>query len=137
MSEFIRVNQAASQTLAAGKTVCMATVVQAKGSAPRNVGARMLILPSGDTHDTIGGGTLEYSVTKDALRLLSKGQTELKNYVFDPRGRPDSVCLCGGAVDILMEVLQPDPTLLIVGAGHICQVAGTNGRSAGHACYCG
>ena len=81
----------------------------------------MLILPGGDTHGTIGGGTLEHSVTKDALLLLFEGQSELKNYVFDPHGRQESVGLCGGAVDILMEVLRPDPTLLIVGAGHIAQ----------------
>ena len=121
MSEFLHVTAAASQALSSGETVCLVTVVQAKGSAPRHVGARMLILPDGDTRGTIGGGTLEHNVTKDALRLLSKGHTELKNYVFDPSGRPDSVGLCGGAVDILMEVLRPDPTLLIVGAGHIAQ----------------
>ncbi|MCH2539696.1 MAG: XdhC/CoxI family protein [Anaerolineales bacterium] len=121
MSEFIRVNRAATQALTAGETVCLATVIRSKGSAPRHVGARMLILPSGDTHGTIGGGTLEHSVIKDALRLLPKGHAELKNYVFDPRGRPDSVGLCGGAVDILMEILRPDPTLLIVGAGHIAK----------------
>jgi len=121
MSEFLHVTEAASRALASGETVCLATVVRAKGSAPRHIGARMLILPSGGTHGTIGGGTLEHVVTKDALRLLSDGHAELKNYVFDPRGRPESVGLCGGAVDILMEVLRPDPTLLIVGAGHIAR----------------
>ena len=121
MSEFLRVTRATSQALAAGESVCLATVVRSKGSAPRHVGARMLILPGGGTHGTIGGGTLEHEVTKDALRLLSEGHAEMKNYVFDPRGRSESVGLCGGAVDILMEVLRPDPTLLIIGAGHIAQ----------------
>lgn len=121
MSEFLRVTRATSQALAAGESVCLATVVRSKGSAPRHVGARMVILPGGGTRGTIGGGTLEYEVTKDALRLLSNGHTEMKNYVFDPRGRSESVGLCGGAVDIFMEVLRPDPTLLIVGAGHIAK----------------
>ncbi len=121
MSEFLQVTQAATQELKAGRTSCLATVVRARGSAPRHLGARMLILDSGDIRGTVGGGTLEHRVIEDALKLLSNGNKELKNYVFDPNGRSGSVGLCGGAVDILMEVLRPDPTLLIVGAGHIAQ----------------
>ncbi|MDP6225665.1 MAG: XdhC/CoxI family protein [Anaerolineales bacterium] len=121
MSEFLHVTRAASQALARGETVCMATVVRVRGSAPRHVGARMIITPAGSTRGTIGGGTLEQRVTADALQLLSNGRAVLKNYVFNTRGGPESVGLCGGAVDIFMEVLRPDLTLLIIGAGHIAQ----------------
>jgi xanthine dehydrogenase accessory factor len=121
MSEFLQVTQAASQELKAGRISCLTTVVRARGSAPRHLGARMLVLDNGDIQGTIGGGTLEHRVIQDALKLLPYGNNELKNYVFDPNGRSGSVGLCGGAVDILMEVLRPDPTLLIIGAGHIAR----------------
>ncbi len=121
MSEFLQVTRAAIEEIEAGRTACLATVVRARGSAPRHLGARMLVLDSGDIRGTIGGGTLEHRVIEDALKLLSSGNKELKNYVFDPNGRSGSVGLCGGAVDILMEVLRPNPTLLIVGAGHIAK----------------
>ena len=121
MSEFLQVTQAASQELKAGRISCLTTVVRARGSAPRHLGARMLVLDNGDIQGTIGGGTLEHRVIQDALKLLPYGSNELKNYVFDPNGRSGSVGLCGGAVDILMEVLRPDPTLLIIGAGHIAR----------------
>jgi xanthine dehydrogenase accessory factor len=79
----------------------------------------MLIWPEGKTFGTIGGGTLEHRVIEDARAALAEGQSLFKNYVFDTRGGPESVGLCGGSVDIHMDILRPDPTLLIIGAGHI------------------
>ena len=121
MSEFLDIAQAASTALTQGETVCLATVVRVRGSAPRHTGARLLIWPDGKIHGTIGGGTLEWRVIEDARAILSEGRPQLKNYVFDTRGGPDSVGLCGGSVDVHMDILRPDPTLLIIGAGHVAQ----------------
>lgn len=121
MSEFLDVAGAAARALAQGESVCLATVVRVRGSAPRHNGARMLIWPDGRIHGTIGGGTLEWRVVADARAALADGRSLLKNYVFDTRGGPDSVGLCGGSVDVHMDVLRPDPVLLIVGAGHVAQ----------------
>lgn len=121
MSEFVDVAGAAARALAQGESICLATVVRVRGSAPRHNGARMLVWPDGRIHGTIGGGTLEWRVVEDAQAALSAGRPALKNYVFDTRGGPDSVGLCGGSVDVHLDVLRPDPTLLIVGAGHVAQ----------------
>ncbi len=121
MSEFLDIARAASKALSLGETVCLATVVRVRGSAPRHSGARLLVWPDGKFHGTIGGGTLEWRVMEDARAALAEGQPQFKNYVFDPRGGPDSVGLCGGSVDVHMDILRPDPTLLIIGAGHIAQ----------------
>ncbi len=56
MSEFLDIAQAASTALAQGETVCLATVVRVRGSAPRHTGARLLIWPDGKFHGTIGAG---------------------------------------------------------------------------------
>ncbi|MEE3228878.1 MAG: XdhC family protein, partial [Chloroflexota bacterium] len=48
MSEFLQVTRAAIEEIEAGRTACLATVVRARGSAPRHLGARMLVLDSGD-----------------------------------------------------------------------------------------
>ncbi|MBI3362330.1 MAG: XdhC family protein [Chloroflexi bacterium] len=121
MSEFLDMTRAASEALNRGETVCLATVVRVRGSAPRHTGARLLVWPDGKIHGTIGGGTLEWRVVEDARAALAEGQPHFKNYVFDTRGGPDSVGLCGGSVDVHMDILRPDPTLLIIGAGHIAQ----------------
>lgn len=119
MSEYLKITRAATEALNRGERVCLATVVRVRGSAPRHISARMLIWSEGKTFGTIGGGTLEHRVIEDARTALSEGQSHFKNYVFDTRGGPESVGLCGGSVDVHMDVLRPDPTLLIIGAGHI------------------
>lgn len=121
MSEFVNIHRAAIEALERGETVCLATVVRVRGSAPRHTSSRMLIWPDGKTLGTIGGGTLEYRAVEDARAALAEGRAALKNYVFDTRGGPESVGLCGGAVDVHLEVFRPDPTLLIIGAGHIAR----------------
>ncbi len=121
MSEFIDINSAAIEALGRGETVCLATVVRVRGSAPRHTSSHMLIWPDGKTLGTIGGGTLEYRAIQDARAALAEGRPAFKSYVFDTHGGPDSVGLCGGAVDVHIDVLRPDPTLLIIGAGHIAQ----------------
>ena len=121
MSEFLDISRAASEALTRGETVCLVTVVRVRGSAPRHNGARMLVWPDGKFDGTIGGGTLEWRVVEDAQAAFAKGKSLFNNYVFDTRGGPDSVGLCGGSVDVHMDILQPDPTLLIIGAGHIAQ----------------
>ena len=121
MSEFLDISRLAIEALERGERVCLATVVRVRGSAPRHDGARMLVWPDGKFKGTIGGGTLEWRVVEDAQAALVADKASFKNYVFDPRGGPDSVGLCGGSVDVHMDILRPDPTLLIIGAGHVAQ----------------
>lgn len=121
MSEFLEISRTAAEALARGETVSLATVVRVRGSAPRHISARMLVWPDGQTFGTVGGGTLEQRVISDARTALNAGQPEFKSYTFDTRGGSDSVGLCGGVVDVHVDVLRPDPTLLLIGAGHIAQ----------------
>ena len=43
--------------------IAIATVISAKGSTPRKVGAKIMVLPDGATNGTLGGGKLELLVT--------------------------------------------------------------------------
>jgi xanthine dehydrogenase accessory factor len=121
MSEFLEINRVATEALTRGETLCLATVVRVRGSAPRHSSSRMLIWPDGKTFGTIGGGTLEHRAIADARAALADGQPVFKSYTFDTHGGPESVGLCGGVVDVHIDLLRPDPTLLIIGAGHIAQ----------------
>lgn len=163
--------QQLAQALTQGSAV-LATVIQVKGSVPREVGAKMIVCASGQVLNTIGGGAGEAKVIRQAMQVLQTG--EKQRVEIDLTGVPQRATegICGGqmqvwlerwqgatavtlvaeilatlqqgqpvtlvtpfatdqspylirsanAVNILdafVEVLQPPPTLLIVGAGHV------------------
>jgi xanthine dehydrogenase accessory factor len=121
VSEFEDVMRAAMRALESGEPVALATVVRSRGSTPRHAGARMIVFGDGRCVGTVGGATLEQRVIEDSLAALKDGQSRLNNYVFSTRDedRSSSVGLCGGSVDVYIEKLNLDPTLMIIGAGHI------------------
>ncbi len=94
-----------------------ATVVKVSGSAPRHVGAKMLVTERGEIFGTIGGGTLEHQVTADAKKIIGRGTAELKSY---PLGPMLGQC-CGGEVDIFIEPALPKKEVAVFGAGHIAE----------------
>jgi xanthine dehydrogenase accessory factor len=104
--------------LAARGTPCvLITVVEAKGSTPREAGTKMVV--TGDKQfGTIGGGNLEFQAIGEARKLLdaANSNTTMKDY---PLGPALAQC-CGGAVTVLLEpVFPPGKTLLLFGAGHV------------------
>jgi xanthine dehydrogenase accessory factor len=119
MDEFETVTRSALQALERGERVAMATVVQARGSAPRHAGARILVWPDGHIVGTVGGATLEERVIQHAQEALQSSRSRLEKYIFSTENDPESVGLCGGEVLVSIEVLQPAPTLMIIGAGHV------------------
>ncbi len=88
-----------SDLTAAGERVVLVTVAGIRGSAPREVGAKMVVTAS-DTFGTIGGGQLEYQCTRIACDMLGDEETPaLRKF---PLGSTMGQC-CGGVVDILFE----------------------------------
>ncbi len=53
-----------------GTAVCLATIVDAVGSTPREVGAKMLVCADGSLYGSVGGGCGESQVKSAALRCL-------------------------------------------------------------------
>lgn len=83
--------------------VMLATIISRKGSAPREVGTKMLIYKDGTTVGTIGGGCVEADICSKA-RLLEKDQKP-KLYTVDMTGHEaeEDGMVCGGIVEILLE----------------------------------
>lgn len=54
----------------------LVTIIEKHGSAPRDVGTKMLVTEAGDLVGTIGGGTLEAEAIETARRLLMKHHTD-------------------------------------------------------------
>jgi xanthine dehydrogenase accessory factor len=80
------------ELLRKGKPVALCTIVEKTGSSPRNEGAKMIIDSDGNTYGTVGGGGME-------RRLIESR--------------------CGGEVKIFMDIVKPDPRLIVIGSGHI------------------
>lgn len=87
---------------AAGERVVVVTVAGIRGSAPREVGAKMIVTGS-ETLGTIGGGQLEYQCTRIAFDML--GDDESPSLRKFPLGSSMGQC-CGGVVDILFEPIS-------------------------------
>ncbi len=119
IDEFTLISRSALQALERDEMVALATVVQVRGSAPRHAGARMLVWPDGHIMGTVGGGTLEERVMQHAQEALKARRGRLERYLFSTDGNPESVGWCGGEVMVHIEVLEPAPTLVVIGAGHV------------------
>jgi len=78
----------------------MVTVAVAKGSAPREPGARMIVNPDGTFTGTIGGGALEWQAIAMAQSSLGRApKAELRRFALGPElGQ-----CCGGQVELLVE----------------------------------
>ena len=98
------------RALRAEQRCAMVSIVEAKGSAPREAGARMVVLEDGSFAGTIGGGTLEWQAIERARAALAKGgaggdppPVGLARMALGP----DLGQCCGGSVRVLQEVFTP------------------------------
>lgn len=60
----------------------LATIIARHGSTPRNVGAKMLVLPDGSIVGSVGGGIMEHYTVQAALKLLAQAVPPCNAYSF-------------------------------------------------------
>lgn len=84
----------------AGTDAMLVTVAATRGSAPREVGAKMIVTAR-ETFGTIGGGQLEYRCARLAFDALASGERAVRFRKF-ALGSGLGQC-CGGVVEILFE----------------------------------
>jgi len=61
---------------ATGQSAALATIIATRGSTPRNVGAKMLVLSDGSILGTVGGGCAEAEIWQAAMRVIKTGVPE-------------------------------------------------------------
>lgn len=92
------------ETLAAKHTPkAIVTVIDTKGSTPREAGAKMIVEPDGRIYGTIGGGCSEGAVIRDAIDIIGTGS--YKVMMIDMRGEvaASEGMVCGGIMHVLIE----------------------------------
>jgi len=103
----------------AGERTVLATVVALKGSTPRDVGARMLVLEDGTIRGTVGGGVRESEVLAAARSLFADGGFALTSIDFNEGLAGGDGPVCGGTMEVFMERIDPPRRIVIAGAGHV------------------
>ena len=104
-----------------GVRAALATIIVRKGSTPRKDAAKMLIYEDGRQIGTIGGGCSEAEVCREALAAIRSEKPKLLAFDLTAEDAEESALLCGGTMEVYLEPVLPDPSLVIFGAGHIGQ----------------
>lgn len=88
----------------AGKMpIALTSLVGRKGSAPRQIGTKMLVFADGSCVGTIGGGCVEADVRRRALIAIDDAETSLVRVDMTGKVAEDDGMVCGGIVDVLIE----------------------------------
>ena len=105
----------ALRTLERGQPFALATVVNVRGSTPREVGAKMIVRADGQ-FGTIGGGCGEAEVFRKARVLLEENNDRGARLAevdltgdFDQR----EIGTCGGIMDVFVDVWSPARDLAV------------------------
>jgi xanthine dehydrogenase accessory factor len=113
-----------------GCRVAIATIISAKGSVPGKPGAKLAINSKMQNFGTVGGAGLELKIEKKMKELLNedvklnrkKGGIIETFYLYkDAKGKEGIALdsLCGGQVEVSIEIIEPVPHILIAGGGHV------------------
>ena len=83
----------------------LATIISRKGSAPRGVGTKMLILEDGTLIDTIGGGCAESDVITKALLMMREEKVRFQICMVDMtrEAAEEEGMVCGGRIEVMLE----------------------------------
>lgn len=94
------------EAVSAAGRAALVTVVEARGSAPREAGARLIVRPDGGFRGTIGGGALEWRALAEAARDLAAAHSAMSLRAISLG--PDLGQCCGGRVTLMTEIFAAE-----------------------------
>ncbi len=104
-----------------GRPGVLVTVVEVRGHAPREAGAKMVV-GTDRVWGSVGGGNLEETAIDRARAMLESGtaEPEMSEAKLNPHARTEHgrQC-CGGVVRLLLEPLPSRPVVALFGIGHV------------------
>lgn len=101
----------ALRALEQGQPFALATVVNVRGSTPREIGAKMIVREDGQ-FGTIGGGCGEAEVFRKAQVILEeKAGARLTEVDLTGDFEQEEIGTCGGIMDVFLDVWSPERDL--------------------------
>ena len=97
--------QTASDWLAAGHKVALATVVKTWGSAPRPAGSQIAVRDDQSFVGSVSGGCVENAVIESALETMKSGRIKRLEFGVSDEQAWDVGLACGGRIEIFVEPL--------------------------------
>lgn len=95
----------AQEWMSAGKDVAIATVIETWGSAPRPVGAHLVIDEDGNFEGSVSGGCVEGAVIAEALDIIQSGKPKILEFGVADETAWQVGLSCGGTIRIYLERL--------------------------------
>ncbi|WP_171121278.1 MULTISPECIES: XdhC family protein [unclassified Ruegeria] len=86
-----------------GKSAALATVVETWGSAPRRVGAQLVIAGDGRIEGSVSGGCVEGAVIVEALEAIDEKEARLLEFGVSDEDAFAVGLACGGTIRVLVE----------------------------------
>jgi xanthine dehydrogenase accessory factor len=123
------------ESIEAEGAAALVSLVETKGSSPREAGAVMVVRPSGGFFGTIGGGAMEWRALAEARETLGQGRGASRRSVVALG--PELAQCCGGRVEWRIETFDdhdlerlrplaeaergsaPGRAVYLFGAGHV------------------
>src|SRR4051794_37021637 len=94
----------------AGETFALATVIDVRGSAPRQPGASMAVSATGEVVGSVSGGCVEGAVYELATEVLKTREPVFQTYGISDEDAFSVGLTCGGTPDILIRPRDPPRT---------------------------
>jgi xanthine/CO dehydrogenase XdhC/CoxF family maturation factor len=95
--------QAAEDWRKQGRHVALATVVETWGSAPRPVGANLVIDQEGNFLGSVSGGCVEGAVVEEALDVIDSGKPKMLEFGVADETAWKVGLSCGGKIRVFVE----------------------------------
>lgn len=113
--------QKATELELKGVSFVVVTLLSVRGSAPQDVGAKMIVTDEGLYAGTVGGGKVEAAALKESLEIL-KSKDQKSPLTLTWNLQRDIGMTCGGEVTYLFEHFhQMSWPIILFGAGHVSQ----------------
>ena len=129
MKETKNIIKLLAEAIDSGRGAAFVTVISVGGSTPREAGAKMLVYADGSIEGTVGGGSVEALVIKQAVECVKRGEGGKFAFELKPKGNTGMICM--GSMEVYVDVYKNPFKVLILGGGHVgvkiaeaCRLAG-------------
>lgn len=97
----------------------LVTVIKTIGSAPQEVGTKMIVQLDGQIYGTVGGSSVEALVIKEAHETIKSGLAQIVTHDLFDQDEQNMGMICGGTMEFFIDPIQVPERVYIFGGGHV------------------